>query len=213
MAFFRWLKAALFPDKCLVCFEEGAVLCESHRLQTSLIEASASIESILDQVFAVSNYQEKTTQKLVKRLKFSRQRSAAKPMVEALFNTIDWALYKDYVLMPIPLHWGRHYQRGFNQSLILAEGLSQKTGIPVCTSLIRSKSTDQQARLGKQARIKNMQAVFKYSDVAPPPAKVMLIDDVFTTGATVNAAASTLKKAGSTVVLATTFAFQPETET
>lgn len=211
MKFWLWLKAALFPDKCLVCFEEGAVLCASHGLKTELICTTSSSNLAVDRVFSVTNYQNKMVQQLVKNLKFSHQRSAAEPMVEALFNTINWESYKDYVLVPIPLYWRRRYQRGFNQSLILAQGISSKTGLKLDRGLIRFRSTAQQARLGKLARVKNMQQVFKWSAATLPPDKVILIDDVFTTGATINAAALTLKKSGSTVVMASTFAFQPET--
>ncbi len=210
MSVLMWIRCALFPDKCLVCSEEGAVLCEVHRLEPSLIRENLSSDLALEQVFAVTNYQDKTSQQLVKKLKFSRQRSAAVPMIEALFKTINWRFYQDYVLIPIPQHWSRHYQRGFNQSLILAQGVSERTGLKVNTSLVRSKKTAQQARLGRQARMKNLEQGFNWRGAAVPPSKVILIDDVMTTGATVNAADLALKKAGSSVVLASTFEFQPE---
>lgn len=211
MGFLSWVKAALFPNKCLICFEEGAVLCASHCLETTLMSTQPSINSVLDRGLSVTYYQNKTAQQLIKKLKFSRQRSAAALMVEALFNAIDWEDYKEYVLVPMPLHWRRRYQRGFNQSLILAQGLSDKTGLRHSEGLVRVRATAQQARLGKLARVQNMQQVFKWSASEPPPTKVILIDDVFTTGATASAAALTLKKAGAREVMVITFAFQSET--
>lgn len=203
-----WIREALFPHKCLVCFKEGAVLCDSHRLEPELISPPLSNVPALETVFSVTFYQHQKPQQLVKKLKFSRQRSAALPMINALVSTVDWRLCQDYELIPIPLHWRRRCGRGFNQSLILANGISAKTGLSLNTGLIRHHSTAQQARLGRAERAKNMQQVFQWSKTSAPPAKVILIDDVCTTGATLNAAAQALRKSGGKQVIGVVFAYQ-----
>ena len=102
------------------------------------------------------------------------------------------------LLMPVPLHPKRLTQRGFNQALLLARWLSQRTGIPHdYTSLIRIKDTDSQGLKTAQERHANVAQAFEYCpDFFPTPTHVVLIDDVYTTGATLKACAQVLKGKG-----------------
>ena len=103
----------------------------------------------------------------------------------------------DY-LAPIPTHWTRRLKRGFHASAVIAEGVSQRTGIPTKTNLLRcNKSTEKQGTLSNTARFDNMRGAFKVSKTIDLENKsVMIVDDVMTSGATINAAASALKQAG-----------------
>lgn len=102
------------------------------------------------------------------------------------------------LILPVALHWRRRLSRRFNQSALLAEALARETGLPVlCDCLLRSKATPSQAGRNAKARRRNMVGAFRISGGQRVQGKtVILVDDVFTTGATVSACARKLKRAG-----------------
>ncbi|MCX7603387.1 MAG: ComF family protein [Bryobacteraceae bacterium] len=100
-------------------------------------------------------------------------------------------------LVPVPSHWRRRFSRGFDQALLLARELSRHTGIPVLCALRRTRHTAAQAGLTGRQRRDNIRGCFATGDPAAIRGKrLLLIDDVLTTGATVNAAAATLRRSG-----------------
>lgn len=122
------------------------------------------------------------------------------------FADIDLGTYD--AIVPVPLHIKRLRERGFNQSLILARALGKKYSMDVDFSLLkRRKFTLTQTGLDKKEREKNISGAF----VAVLPERIqnrnlILIDDVYTTGATINECAKTLVKAGASQVAVLTLA-------
>lgn len=112
------------------------------------------------------------------------------------------------VLVPVPLHIRRLRERGYNQALILVRELNKRTGIPYQErALVKIKDTPMQTSLKKRERGKNLKGVFEVKDPEAIQGKaVVLVDDVYTTGATVNECARTLLKAGAKQVAALTVA-------
>jgi len=113
----------------------------------------------------------------------------------------DWLADAD-ALVPVPLHWRRLWSRRYNQSLLLARALGRRSGVPVdADSLLRRKPTPSQAGQSAGARRRNVAGAFF---VARPESvrdrQLILIDDVLTTGATANACARQLKRAGAKTV-------------
>jgi ComF family protein len=108
-------------------------------------------------------------------------------------------------IVPVPLHWRKRWQRGFNQSELLARGISRKWGLPVVRGLRRLRYTVTQTGLSSSARRKNVAAVF-----APRKSlngqRILLIDDVLTTGSTAAACAAALYRAGAVRVVLLTAA-------
>lgn len=104
-----------------------------------------------------------------------------------IFNTVD-------VIIPVPLHKSRLKQRGYNQSACFAEGIVQKLKVPVDeTSLLRIKATETQTHKSRFSRFENMQQVFEITDPEKLKNKhVLLVDDVVTTGSTLEACAALL---------------------
>lgn len=102
------------------------------------------------------------------------------------------------VIVPIPLHWIRKRQRGFNQSYVIAQALAHETSLPVADSLIkRVKRTKDQTGLTAKQRVANMKGAFSVTNPdAVAGKRILLVDDVITTGATLNEAASELRRAG-----------------
>ena len=101
-------------------------------------------------------------------------------------------------IVPIPLHWRRRQVRSFNQAEALGRALSRATGIPLEKRLLRRvKSTHTQTRLTRAQRAANVQNAFAWKGRAPLQGqKILLLDDVMTTGATANACAKVLMRNG-----------------
>lgn len=123
-----------------------------------------------------------------------------------------WALYPRFqeaeVILPMPLHRRREKERGFNQSGILAKYLSGMIGRPMeSRAVVRIRNTPSQTGLSPRQRRLNVSQCFEVRKPAAVRGKACLvIDDVFTTGATLNAMARVLKEEGATKVLALTLA-------
>lgn len=100
-------------------------------------------------------------------------------------------------VVPIPLHINRRNQRGFNQAELLSQKIACHLGFPMMKALDRVKDTESQAQLGRRERISNLRGAFRLVDAAVSPAKCLLIvDDIFTSGATINEAARVLRQGG-----------------
>lgn len=100
-------------------------------------------------------------------------------------------------IIPVPLHASRRRKRGYNQAEIIAEEIAGMTGIPVRSDvLFRIRKTVAQKRLGRAERAANLRGAFGASRRWKTGGNVLLIDDIYTTGATVERAAAVLKKAG-----------------
>ena len=122
-----------------------------------------------------------------------------------LYKELDW---QADLIVPVPLTKARKKWRGYNQAELLAEGVSDVLGIPINTeALVKIKDTDSQASLTLQERRKNLQSSFKVLDkYAVRGKKILLIDDVMTTGSTANACTNALKKAHADKVFVLTIA-------
>lgn len=109
------------------------------------------------------------------------------------------------VVVPIPLHWTRRLARGFNQSALLAQMLASMLGMKYAPALKRIHATAHQARLAGSSRLQNLRRAFAVCDADAVRGRcVLVVDDVFTTGATFTAACQVLLEAGAaeTAVLA-----------
>lgn len=137
---------------------------------------------------------------LVHELKYQGRKKLAPLLGDALTSLMmtDGLLKHADLLVPIPLHPARMRERGYNQSELLAKRVSQLTGIAISGALRRVKNTKTQARIvDEAARTRNLKGAFAVRpDAALHDKQVILIDDVTTTGATLNAAAQVLKQAG-----------------
>ncbi len=146
---------------------------------------------------------------LVHALKYEQADYLAKNMGHLLLQ--KFALFPELasaeVIIPVPLHLKKKRTRGYNQSELLARTFARELGLPLDTSsLVRSRDTVSQTTLGRQGRLQNMVGAFSCRYPRNIKGKtVLLIDDVATTGATLEGCAVALKQAGAKAVLAYTF--------
>ena len=134
--------------------------------------------------------------RLLPRLKFHRDFAAGRVLARCMVDRLA-ALPRPDALIPIPLHRARLRSRGYDQALELARPLARALQLPLLgNALQRNKTTTAQSRLDADARQRNLRGAFVVASGASPPAHVVLIDDVMTTGATLHAAARVLHQAG-----------------
>jgi ComF family protein len=111
------------------------------------------------------------------------------------------------LIIPVPLHWRRRFQRGFNQAALLAARVARRYAVPVVVAVRRRRATATQAGLSNAKRRANVAGAF---EVRRPRAvagrRILLVDDVMTTGATASACAAALKRAGARYVAVLTLA-------
>ncbi len=109
------------------------------------------------------------------------------------------------IIVPVPLHKKRLRERGFNQSLLLAREASSALSVPIdYKNLLRVRPTEQQVNLGADERKRNVAGAFSVKDAAHfKGRRVLLVDDVYTTGATIRECSKVLKKSGAKVFVIT----------
>ena len=141
--------------------------------------------------------------KLIHLYKYGRIQTLSRPLGDLLARALPLDEGFDCIV-PVPLHWIRQWKRGFNQSELLARAIGRRTGIPVMKALRRSRSTKVQAGLSNHGRRRNVHKAFRARPVEGK--RILLIDDVMTTGATATACAQALKRAGAARVALLTVA-------
>jgi len=154
-----------------------------------------------------AGYFEGSLREAVHQFKYRPCRSLGKPLGEWMATKVRLITDLDLV-MPVPLHAGRLKERGFNQALLLAHQMCEAHHIPLsCDNLYRTRPTRPQVELSGAERIRNVAGAFalrRPEEVANR--RLVLVDDVFTTGATMNECSEVLKRAGAAQVTAFTLA-------
>lgn len=144
---------------------------------------------------------------LIHLFKYGKIQTLAGPLGRFLASALPRDQRFD-LIAPMPLHWLRRWRRGFNQSELLSREIARRTGVPVRNVIRRVRNTTAQAGLTNAKRRDNVVRAFRVVEraVRPPGLRILLIDDVMTTGATAGACAAALKKAGAAHVTLLTLA-------
>ncbi len=162
---------------------------------------------VFDNTIAAFLYQGALTQ-LIPAAKFGKRWTLLPALADLLLQKVEASKRPD-CLVPLPLHAQRLKERGFNQALELAMPLARQLKIPLNNDLLlRTKDTEHQARLSEKARHQNMRGAFSVTRRLDG-IHIALIDDVLTTGASLDAAAQALKQAGAKQVDAWVLARTP----
>lgn len=157
-----------------------------------------------ERLLAVWSYEEPLTA-VVRALKFRRLDYLGRHLGEVLAGRFAAELGRIDLVVPVPLHWRRRFLRGYNQAERIALPLALRLGRPLVPLLRRTRATPPQSLLGKAARVANLRRAFRVPDPARLRGRhLLLVDDVATTGATLEAAAAVLRDAGAAAVTAVT---------
>jgi competence protein ComFC len=217
-----------FPKKCVICSKYGSFLCincykKIEPRLTGLCPECGKISSNcrycpackrkngykIDGLIYSVVYQDKPVKKLIYSLKYLGYTQVADIIALIMSQTLKHMRQTNITLVPIPLSTQKLNIRGFNQAKLIATGIKNFINCETVDLLVRSKNTKSQASLKRIERRENIKDAFKLAKNQQIPKVVYLVDDVFTTGATLNEAAVVLKKAGVKKVYGLTFAREP----
>lgn len=201
----------VLPPSCAGCGSFGSALCG--RCLTRLEPASAPDAAFLAadpsalagsgevELMVAAFQHDAVARRALQRLKYGGASRLAAPLVHAALPSFDrlLAVSGPAALVPVPVHVSRGRERGYNQALLLAVELARARQLPVVDALIRPRATSRQHGLDRSARLANLRAAFAFRG-GRPPARAILVDDILTTGATLEACASVLRGVGTRLV-------------
>lgn len=186
-----------FPKYCVSCRVEGEYLCEKCSKCLCPRLESEKLGDI-DELLSLFRYSETPAVKeLIKLMKYKFCRE-----IVEIFDFGQLKSLENCIVVPVPLHRKRLAYRGFNQAEVLGEYVANLHKLKLGNLLKRVRHTDQQARLRRSSRLENMKGAFELCEQLDSCSIFLLVDDVATTGATLNECAKTLRKAGAKKVLA-----------
>lgn len=203
----------LLPPACAGCGRYGSVICAGCRATLrppvavgDLFLAADSGVVVGDALtLAVSAFAHRdAAQRILRRLKYGGGRRLAGPLAALALPALRrlLAVSGPAVLVPVPLHQARHRDRGYNQAQLLAAELGRQARLPVWPALVRQRATERQHGLDRATRLRNLRDAMEIGP-APPPGgpkdrrgSVVVVDDILTTGATLEACAVVLRAAG-----------------
>lgn len=216
MGMFNKLVNVIFPPKCIFCqqllgHDVTLHICEPCYKQLpfmgerSFYTSQDGENSSCDSAISIFEYTGKVKESLI-RFKFHNKpgnyRTYARLMAERLRKMADTEQYD--MVLSVPLHRKREFTRGYNQAFLISKALSRVLKMPECSGLLkRIRFTDTQSLLDKQKRHHNVKGAFGVT--APERIKgkaVLLVDDILTTGSTLDECARVLKQAGAIKVTA-----------
>ncbi|WBW50144.1 ComF family protein [Peptoniphilus equinus] len=187
--------------RCVVC---GAPvrdsLCEACRSAISHDHGFISTMDFVDEVVIMGTYTG-LLKEMVLAFKFKDKTYYKEPLADLMvFTLFQSGLKRDWqAITYVPMTARDERQRGYNQSRLLAEAISELTGLPLYHGLTKAVPTKAQVDLSAAERQGNLHGAFR---AALPPKKLLLVDDVLTTGATIEEVAKTLKAQGTKKVTA-----------
>lgn len=206
-----------YPQRCIGCSKYGQVLCfdcaaKIETVKTTICPLCGKISlngqycskcAKKENIFATgiivaAHYESGPLKQVIYDFKYSGVIDLADILSELIFDQVKNRFnLKNVVIVPVPLTAKRKNTRGYNQSQLLARNLSKKLGISGGDALKRTRETKSQVGLSRDERLLNLQNAFTCQDAELVDKKIVfLIDDVTTTGATINECAKALKDAG-----------------
>ncbi len=203
----------ILPPRCAGCDREGELLCRScraavgrrlHEPPGTPLGLAATQPPSLVQLEWCSSFTG-PSRASIHALKYDGERRLARPLGTLMAARYRHAMIGGDVLVPVPVHAARRRQRGFDQAELLAAVIGRELRLPVVAAVQRAAATAAQHRLGRRERVGNVGRAFTVNEVLVGRIRgrwPVLVDDVVTTGATLDACARSLIGAGATAVSA-----------
>lgn len=197
------LLGLLFPDRCAGCGRLGALFCAACRATLTPYAEEERVAAADLAGVRIAFVFEGPLREAIHTLKYGRRRRMARPLGALLAEHLRARPLPAQTLLAVPLHPARQAERGFNQAAELARELARGAGQTLLEDgLVRVRATSQQAQLNAVQRRENIRGAFAWRGPTAPPQRVLLVDDVLTTGATLGACAAALRQAGAQEVYA-----------
>jgi ComF family protein len=208
----------LFPPRCLGCGLARTWLCKECQNKLNFIKepfckrCGGSLAGkecpncrrhplkAIDEIRSLAMHDE-LVRKMVHKIKYEHQHIYSEPAGLLLADHFAAEISQTECIIPVPLHPRRERERGYNQAAKLAQVIGRRSQLPVMPKhLCRTRYTRPQMELGAAERQTNVQGAFSWRGERLPGTRVLLIDDVCTTGATMDTCAAILKNAGAAYV-------------
>jgi competence protein ComFC len=192
----------LFPLRCAGCGKLDTFWCEVCQAELDAMPFPHEVRQlpIFSGIAATAVHQGKIRE-AVQALKYENARPVANALGKRLALHLAAQNWTIDSIVPVPLHMLRLKERGYNQSQLLAEVVSQYTGVPcVPTALRRERHTQSQVTMSAAQRLTNVEHAFRADASLVAGHSILLIDDVYTTGATLSACADALLSLGAQAV-------------
>jgi len=198
----------MLPPACAACGSAGALLCsaclraarQASDPASRFVAPDPAIAIGQDLYVALAAFAfEGSIRRALARLKYEGASRLAGPLANAAAPTLTVLLEITGAvpLVPVPVHRERLRERGYNQAELIARAMASAVDLPVIDRLERVRPTTKQHRLDRAARLANLRAAFSMQTAATSmPAAVIVVDDIVTTTATLEACASVLRSAG-----------------
>ena len=190
------------PYECLVCNLEGKLLCNGCTQELPTVQALACAGAL--QTAQAATLYQGAAKDLLWALKSSGAQAAAKTITSQIIKRTK---LKETLIVPVPTATSRVRQRGYDQAKLIARELSRQARLPYLDCLVRVGQTHQ-VGASREQRLNQLKSSFYIKKPRSIKGRhITLVDDVITTGATVEAAASILKNSGALSISALTFAY------
>lgn len=209
----RALFDLVFPPACVACGRVGEAYCRRCRERLSAAPLAIHRQKLADGVPVGSTGAHRDALQIaVQALKYHDMRDLAHPLADRLARmagALNWS--RAQMIVPVPAHPNRQRQRGYNQAELLAHALADRLGIPCQPgALHRMRDTRSQVGMTRHERRLNVQDAFHADPSAVARRVVLLVDDVYTTGATLHACALALRAGGARAVAGATVTYAPQ---
>lgn len=216
------LVESIYPKTCAGCGMRGTWLCDAclhsiPRLEMGICfrcgapfrpacRSCAQLDRAIHQARSAFPYLGWVST-AVRSFKYADERSRAEHLAGLMFPMLDIMGTFD-AIVPVPLHAEKLRRRGYNQALLLATAIGLHLDVPVQPLLVRTRDTPSQVELSRDERLTNLTGAFNLNPdwVPAPGARFLLVDDVRTTGSTLNACANQLVRTGPRRIAAATLA-------
>ena len=197
-AFTQYWLDVVFPPRCANCGRLDTLLCESCRLRLDALPLKYLERDLPPFAGLVSTeaHHAHILRRLIHSLKYDNMPQLAQPLGRRLAHAIQHYNWDIDLVISVPLHPHRQQERGYNQSTELAKVVSEVLGLrELSSALQRTVDTRSQVGLGQQQRLQNVAGAFVADTTLLAGMKELLIDDVLTTGATMQACAEAVMEA------------------
>jgi ComF family protein len=195
-----------FPPRCIACGCVGSLFCSACQAVIPFPPPVTEPGSVLVERRATAEYGG-AVQKAIHALKYKGQRAYAEPLGQRLADELARSSWQPTLVTAIPLHKTRLRTRGYNQSALLAQAFSRRAGLPFePVAVQRLRDTPPQVGLGASERQANVSGAFGAEKRMVQNQRVVIVDDVCTTGATLCECARALLEAGAAQVWGLTVA-------